>query len=239
MLYFYFFVIFFTRASLLSKINTCLYFIFFTWANWFSKINTFLFFYLFYLGQLVKGAKELVQGCNKLKKRWTRWKNNQTSKKIWVFYVFNSLQFPWATWCAVRVSESWVKCTMSAYRILTWERNTKTHLRKKCKNSPEKKIQNNHLRKKYKILTWKKYRILTWEKIQNTHLRKKYRILTWENNRILTWEKIQNTHLRKTEYSPEKQIENTHLRNKNCRITITKKSLQNTHMRTNRWRKIT
>ena len=133
------FVNFFTRTSWLSKSNTCLSFIFFTWANWFSKINTFLSFYLFYLGQLVKGAKELVQGCNKLKKRWIRWeKNNQTSKKIWVFYVFISLQFPWATWCAVRVSESWVKCTMSAYRILTWERNTKTHLRKNAKFTWEK-----------------------------------------------------------------------------------------------------
>ena len=127
----FFVVIFFARASWLSKINTFLSFISFTW--------TFVIFYLFYLGQLVKGAKELVQGCNKLKNRWTRWENNQTSKKIWVFYVFNSLQFPWATWCAVRVSESWVKCTMSAYRILTWERNTKTHLRKK-----------------YRILTWEK-----------------------------------------------------------------------------------
>ena len=192
-----FFVIFFTRASWLSKINTCLSFIFFTWANWFGKINTLLSFYLFYLGQLVKGAKELVQGCNKLKKRWTRWKNNQTSKKIWVFYVFISLQFPWATWCAVRVSESWVKCTMSAYRILTWERNTKTHLRKKCKNSPEKKIQNTHLRK-----------------IQNTHLRKNTEYSP-EKNRILTWETNR-------EYSPEKQklsnndhkksLQDTHMR---------------------------
>ena len=66
-----FFVIFF--VSWLSKINTFLSFIFFTW--------TFVIFYLFYLGQLVKGAKELVQGCNKLKKRWTRWKKQPNIKE--------------------------------------------------------------------------------------------------------------------------------------------------------------
>ena len=63
--------------------------------------------------------------------------------------MFISLQFPWATWCAVSVSDSWVKCTMSAYRILTWEKNTEY--------SPQKKTQNTHLRKNTeypRILYW-------------------------------------------------------------------------------------